>query len=243
MTMRLGLASVAMLSLMVAGCGDDQNNATVAAPDRKVEAVAPPAGKEWTQVVSETAEGGFVMGNPQAPVKLIEYGSFGCSHCAQFEATGYGPLEELVKSGRLSWEFRSYLIFPSDPAVSLLTRCHGPDAYFLLTQQLYATQAEWLTKLQQAAAQIEPLPPEQRLGAIVKATGLDAFFRQRGMPQAKIDACLADKAALERVLEIHKIGNEKYQVGGTPTFFINGVKVMGDSWASLEPSIKQALGE
>jgi protein-disulfide isomerase len=237
------MASVAILSVLLAGCGDDQGNVVAPPPSgKKVEAIAPPAGKEWTQVVSETPEGGFLQGNPQAPVKLLEYGSFGCSHCALFESQT-APLEELVKSGRVSWEFRSYLIFPTDPALSLLTRCHGPAAFFLLKQQLYATQPEWIGKLQQAAAQIEPLPPEQRLKPIVQATGLDAFFRQRGMPQAKIDSCLADKAALTRVLEIHNIGNEKYNVGGTPTFFVNGVNVKAGEWHELEPFIKEALGE
>ena len=164
--MRLGLGhGVATFALLLAACGGgDQNNEVAAPPGgQKIAPIAPPAGSDWTKVIVETPEGGFRIGNPNAPVKLMEYGSFGCSHCAAFEAEGGEPLiNGYVKSGRVSWEFRSYLIFAADPAISMLTRCHGPQAFFLLKQQLYATQADWEGRLMQSAKQLEDLPPEAR---------------------------------------------------------------------------------
>jgi protein-disulfide isomerase len=190
------------------------------------------------------------MGNPNAPVKLLEYGSFGCPHCGEFEAEAAEPLRDYIRSGRVSWEFRSLHIFPFDPAVSMLTRCHGPEAYFLLKQQLYASQPEWERKFQEWAeqpavqSQIAQMLPQQRLKPLITAAGLDEFFRQRGMPQAKIDACLADTKGLERVFEISNRGSTEFNVTGTPAFFINGTAAKNAGrWSELEPLLKRALGD
>jgi hypothetical protein len=84
-------------ALALAGCNQAADNATAPANGSTAAAVAPPAGQDWTQVVSQTPEGGFVMGNPNAPVKLVEYLSLTCPHCAQFAETGYPQLQEYVK--------------------------------------------------------------------------------------------------------------------------------------------------
>ena len=47
-------------------------NVTSSAP---TVAVTAPASGDWTEAVAPTAAGGFVMGNPDAKVKLVEYGS------------------------------------------------------------------------------------------------------------------------------------------------------------------------
>ena len=74
-----------------------------------------------------TPEGGFRMGNPAAPIKLIEYGSLACPHCRHFAETGYKPLlQNYVRTGRVSYEFRNLLISGPDISVSLLARCFGP---------------------------------------------------------------------------------------------------------------------
>ena len=83
------------------------------------------------------------MGNPDAPVKLVEYGSLGCHVCAEFEEQGAPELRDTyVKSGQVSWEFRTYLLFPTDPGVSMLLQCHSENAFFPLVEQLYAQQTE-----------------------------------------------------------------------------------------------------
>ena len=76
----------------------------------------------WTRTVVATPEGGFRMGNPNAKVKLVEYGSLACPHCRHFEQTGYKPLvQTYVRTGRVSYEFRNLLLNAPDLAVSLLT--------------------------------------------------------------------------------------------------------------------------
>ncbi len=249
MTARIGTGLAATI-LLLAGCGEgDGNNASIAKPSEPVAAVPAPNGGDWTQVVSETPEGGFVMGNPNAPVKLMEYASYTCPHCADFSREASETLtNEYVKSGRVSWEFRPYGLFPTDPGITMLVRCQGPAAAFLLAEQLYAEQEQWLNRVRSMpeaeADRLQSLPAEQRIPALVRATGLDQFFRQRGMAQGRIDSCLADSKGLDRVMEISKIGVDKYNVQGTPTFFINGQVVSGAaSWRALRPMLNRALGQ
>jgi protein-disulfide isomerase len=150
-----------------------------------------------------------------------------------------------VKSGRVSWEFRPFLLFPTDPGVTMLVRCHGAQAAFLLTDQLYATQHEWQGRLQNLPeAQLQALnamAPQQRPPALIQASGLDQFFRQRGMPESKIASCLADQSGLDRALQITERGAKEFGVTGTPTFFINGKKAEVSAWQGLEPLLREAL--
>jgi protein-disulfide isomerase len=243
--MKFSTAGAIAALLILAGCGDQGGNASSTAP--VIEKIEAPNNGDWTEIVSETAEGGFRMGNPEAPVKLVEYGSLSCSHCAEFAEQGSGPLRETyVKSGRVSWEFRPVMLFPSDPGVTMLLRCQGPSPFFQLVDQIYADQATWLAALQTAAqtaeAQLQAMTPQQRAGAMVRMAGLDTFFRGRGVPQSRIDSCLGDAQALnDQVSQSERMAAQD-GVQGTPTFFINGTVVPNAaSWTALEPALRAAV--
>jgi protein-disulfide isomerase len=235
----------AALALLLAGCGDRSGDpaagGNAAAPLAQIRA---PNG-DWTQIVAATPEGGFRMGNPAAPVKLVEYGSVGCHICANFSREGSAPLRDTyVKSGRVSWEFRPYLLFPSDPGMAMLLRCRGPEPFFQLLDQLYAGQKDWMARLQAispaAQAQLQSLPPQERATALVRLAGIDRFFQVRGMPAGRVAACLADPQALKDLTALTERGNQE-GVTGTPTFFINGRQVPNtSSWEALEPALRAA---
>lgn len=230
--------------LALAGCGGDEDATNAAAANKAAALTQIPApnGGDWTQAVSETPEGGYRMGNPDAPVKLVEYGSIGCPYCGRFSVEGSRPLaERYVHSGQVSWEFRPYLIHPEDPAIFQLLRCMGPGPFFRLTEQLYATQQEWAGRLQAGQQQFQNLPREQRMAAMIRVAGLDQFFRQRGMPQSRIDSCLADTPALERLADITSRAQSQ-GVGGTPNFWVNGEQTQADSWAEVEQRLRAAIG-
>ena len=250
--------TVLALAMLVAGCGggsSDLNQAATAQQNAALPTIAAPNGQDWTQTVEETPEGGYRMGNPNAPVKLLEYASISCPHCAEFTAEGSEQLRErYVKSGQVSWEYRPFLLFPTDPGVFMLLRCQGPQAFFRLADQLYATQRDWLGRTQTLGqaelARLQALSPQQQAGELAKAIGVDQFFRQRGMPQARIDQCLADQAGLTRLAEIQQHGSREDNVTGTPTFFLNGQKLdgvgywnrPGNAEQSLEPKLRAAIG-
>jgi protein-disulfide isomerase len=238
-------AGAAALALILTGCGDGGGNGQSAAADNSALKQIPAPNGDWTQTVQKTPEGGFRMGNPDAPVKLVEYGSLGCHVCAEFEEQGAPELRDTyVKSGQVSWEFRPYLLFPTDPGVSMLLLCQNENAFFPSIEQLYKDQSGWMGKIQSMPAEqqqaLQSMAPRDAAGVIVKAGGLDEFFRQRGMPSSKIQSCLADPAVIDKVVAIKKLGDEQ-GVNGTPSFFINGTSAGVGNWAGLEPLLRGAI--
>jgi len=234
------------LALALAGCDGGNDNNLGAAGNTPLPQIAAPDGGDWTQVATATEVGGYLMGNPNAPVKLVEYASITCHVCAEFEEQG-GPRlrDHYVRSGQVSWEYRPYMIFPSDPGLFLMLRCLGPNAFFRASEQLYADQRNWVARIQamppEQLQQIETLPPAAKAAAIVRGGGLDQFFRQRGIPEARMNQCLADDPALQQLGALTRRGNDD-GVTGTPTFIINGEKQAVSNWAGLEPLLRRAIG-
>jgi protein-disulfide isomerase len=245
------------LALALAGCGGESDlNQAAASIDLNAPLAQVPAPNngDWTQNVQQTPEGGFRMGNPDAPVKLVEYASISCGHCAQFSQEGSEELKNTyVRSGQVSWEYRPVLLFPTDPGITMLLRCQGPQSFFALTEQLYATHAEWSARTgtipESQLAALQSMPPAQQAPALARALGMDQFFRQRGMPQAQVDQCLNNPENLNSLAETQRKVQED-GVTGTPTFFINGqVQENVGYWndprtpgLSLENRLRAAIG-
>jgi protein-disulfide isomerase len=147
---RFFMAGAASLVLTLAACGGGggANNAMPVA-SAPIANIAAPNGGDWTQTVSAT-ERGFLMGNPNAPVKLVEYASITCPHCGEFTTDGGAEgIQNYVRSGRVSWEYRPFMLqFPTDPGVFALLRCNGAASYFQLAEQLYADQQNWVARAQ-----------------------------------------------------------------------------------------------
>ena len=245
---RRAIASAAVFGLALAGCsrsgGNEAAQSNGAAP---LPQIAAPNHGDWTESVSLTERGGYLMGNPNAPVKLIEYGSITCPVCARFSVDAYEALtSRYVRSGQVSWEYRPFLIHATDPGVFLLLRCAGPAPYFRLAEQLYATQREWAGRAESLppdqAQQIQSLEPHAQASAMVRVMGVDQFFRQRGISEARINACLADDAALQQLGEIARRASTEDNVTGTPTFIVNGDKLDTTDWANLETRLRAAVG-
>jgi protein-disulfide isomerase len=218
-----------------------------AAPVRHRAAPAhrPAAVQDWSKVVVATPEGGFRMGNPAAKVKLVEYGSLTCPHCAAFSREGEQPLiQKYVKSGRVSYEYRNFVLDNVDVVASLLARCAGPG-FFRVVDSVYATRGQWIAKAQAMTnadrAQVDALPVGQRLGRVADLIGLTAIAARAGVPPARGKQCLADKTGVDRLGEIYEAA-EKLGVPGTPSFFINGARADVTTWAALEPLIRTAGG-
>ena len=211
-------------------------------PAQRARPRAAVAQRDWSLIAVRTPEGGVRIGNPAAPVKLLEYGSITCPHCAEFSSEAAVALRTRhVRSGRVSWEYRPYLIFPTDPGIFMLLNCIAPARFFTAAEQLYATQGVWAGRVRALTqAQLEPmasLPPNQQAAALVHAAGLDPFFRARGLTAPQLNACLASRAGIDRLVQITRHANE-LGVEGTPTFFINGRNVGTQDWARLEPMLR-----
>lgn len=231
------------LALGLAACGDQaaENGGTSGEPAAKV---APPAGQQWADLVTKTEDGGYLMGNPDAPIKLVEYGALSCSHCAEFAAEAFEPLrDEYVASGRVSYELRFYMLNALDVPSSMLATCGSDEAVIPLAEQFWAWQPNMFENLQANQAQLQQagaLPPEQRFQAIAQAAGMTDFFASRGIAKDQAAGCLADVAKATAFAEqTDKSLNEK-NVTGTPTFFINNSSIGTANWESLQAELQKA---
>lgn len=232
----------------IAGCDSKSGDASTGAP-AKLEQVAPPKGGDWTQVVNPTPQGGFVMGNPNATVKLIEYGSMTCSHCRDFDEAGATPLmNTYVKSGQVSWEFRNYVRDGLDLTASLIARCNGAKGFFPLARAMFKDQNDWIAKIQAAPEaqlqQLQSLPPNRQFLEMAKLAGFQQWAAMRGVPLAKSNQCLSDENAVNQLIQMTSdVTTEHPEFQGTPSFVINGKFVEKTAtWKDLEPALRKALG-
>ena len=128
-------------ALALTACGEATEGETGASASGPVEAVEAPAGQKWSETVSKTDAGGIVMGNPDAPIKLVEYMSITCSHCKDFGEQAFAPLRDnYVESGRVSFEIRNFVRDPLDLSAAILSRCGGEGPFFPLTEQALSYQ-------------------------------------------------------------------------------------------------------
>ena len=236
-----GRALAASLLLIVAGCDK------AATPSTTTADTAPAAGKNWAEVVEATPDGGFRMGNPDAKVKLLEFASLTCPHCKDFHAEALDTIKsKYVASGNVSYEFRNFVLNGPDFAASLLARCQGPQPFFGLLNAFYKDQSDWtkgfVDMSPENQTRISALPQDKQIAAMAEAAGLDGYVRARGIPRAKFDACLADKAQTEKLTAMGTQATETYKLTGTPGFIINGKTQEGVfTWAALEPKLQEAL--
>ena len=244
------LTTVAAL-MMLAACGSGESNAAPTAPVKANAAAAttkPAKAASWLDVVVATPDGGIRQGNPNAKVKLLEFGSLTCSHCGAFAQEGVPTLRaKYIASGRVSYEYRPFLLNGVDFAPSLLVRCQPPTAAMKLIEAFYAAQPQWTLPFTKplpddVQKRLAALPPEQQITAFAVNGGLDGFMRTRGMTRARFDQCTSDKAGIAKLNAIRDDANKNYALTGTPTFVING-KTLADTanWAKLKPALDAAL--
>jgi protein-disulfide isomerase len=207
---------------------------------------ARPAPRDWSRTVAVTPQGGFRMGNAAARVKLVEYGSLACPHCRHFEETGYKPLvQNYVRAGRVSYEFRNLLINGPDLSISLLTRCSGPARFFAMSQVVYATQPQWEDRISKMSdtdkAAMDKMTDRQRVVRFAELGGMIPLAARFGVTPARARQCLTDSKGVQRLLDMTKAANDA-GVDHTPTFFVNGKVSSAATWEQLEPELKKALG-
>ncbi len=147
-----------------------------------------------------------VIGDPAAPVTIVEYASFTCPLCAAFH-TGPdydGLLKRFIDTGRVKLVFRDFPLDSVSLKASMAARCAGSQGYFERVVTLFATQREWASA-------------ENPTAALAEITGLDA---------AMLDACLSSKALSEGLFRLRQQGADA-GVLFTPTYIVNGTVYPG----------------
>lgn len=204
--------------------------------------VKPPA-RNWNAAVAVTPQGTHLVGNPAAKVKLTEFISYTCPHCAHFEVQADAPLRlAFVTPGDGSIEVRNFVRDPVDMTVALLTNCGAASKFFANHALFLRTQDKWIAPL------AHPSPAQQarwsggsfaqRTRAIAKDFGFYGIMQARGYTPIQIDKCLADEALAKRLAALTEEASSKLFVTGTPMFAIDGVVLSGTySWDALRPQL------
>jgi len=238
---RIVLAALsASMALALSACGSDDEAPVKGEP---IAAIAAPAGQSWVDTAAVTPEGGYVIGNPEAPLKLVEYASHTCPHCAAFSQEAAGKLDEYVAKGTVSYELRNQIHDPIDLTIALLVRCGTPQSFHPLANQAWQNFESLMTTVQSNGAALEQaqqVPPAQRFQAIAQASGLLDFFAARGISRDQAMTCLADTAKAQQIADASDKQSEELNVTGTPSFFLNGRLVPGTRWIDIEPALQNA---
>lgn len=199
------------------------------------------APRPWTAVAAPVATGSYLIGNPKARVKLVEYVSYTCPHCAHFEHEAEPTLAAMVRSGSTSVEIRNQVHDGIDLAAATLARCAGATAFPKVHAAFFAQQEQWVSRADTWAQgnreRIASWPQLAQLSAIAEGAGLTTIARAAGMPAAAITACFANDAAVKRTIAASEA---TAKVSGTPAFEINGRLIQNVGWTQLQPQLRAA---
>jgi len=163
----------------------------------------------------------LVLGKADAPITIIEYASLTCPHCAAFEAETLPKVQkDWIDTGKAKLIFRDFPFDNSAFKASVLARCAAPERFYGFIDMLFKSQANWGHAADPAAA----------LGRIGKLGGVT---------EEKYKSCQDDKALTDGILAGRLYAEQTLKVESTPTFFINGRKVLGNlPYEKFEEALK-----
>jgi protein-disulfide isomerase len=168
----------------------------------------------------------MALGPDNATVTITEFASMTCPHCSAFNETVFPKIKaEYIDTGKIRYIFREFPLDIKAAAGSMLSRCiANGDAgkYFAVTDMLFRQQADWVVK--------NTTETLTRIG------------KQAGLTQQQVETCLKDQALLDKIAADQKYAAEVLKVDSTPTFFINGEKIKGEtSFEEFDKKIKSLL--
>jgi protein-disulfide isomerase len=158
---------------------------------------------------SGPAEGDMSMGNPNAKVKVVEYASASCPHCARFNNNVFPQFKaKYIDTGKVYYTFKEYLTPPENVAAAgfLVARCAGKDKYFQVLDAIFSQQQEMFQT-------------GDFRGVLLR------IAQSAGLTEQQFNACLNDEAAMKALNERVTRAVQQDKITGTPTFFFNGKKV------------------
>ncbi|MCP4316392.1 MAG: DsbA family protein [Hyphomicrobiales bacterium] len=233
------LAAGVALAFLVAACSDSGSDATKvsdAAGDATVNeakidpvttsAVELPRSEGDVDMVEVLKPGPLkemYLGDPDAPVKIVEYMSMTCPHCANFHNNTFKQIvTDYVDTGKVQFIVREFPFDPRATAAIMLARCAPEDKFFPMVDVLMQQQSNWARADDAAAA-------------------LFNISKLAGFTQESFNACLTNQQLVDDVNVVRKKAQEEFGVGSTPTFLINGKRYPGnmsvDSMSALIDSL------
>jgi protein-disulfide isomerase len=168
----------------------------------------------------------MALGPANATVTVTEYASMTCPHCAAFAETVFPKIKsEYIDTGKVRYVFREFPLDIKAAAGSMLARCIAKEdsgKYFAVIDMLFKQQNDWVMK--------NTTETLTRIG------------KQAGLSQQAVETCLKDQTLLDKIAADQKFASEVLKVNSTPTFFINGEMIKGEtSFEEFDKKIKSLL--
>lgn len=162
-------------------------------------------------ILSSDLEFDINVGDPNAPIKIVEYASLSCGHCKNFHKNVFYNLKkDYIDTGKVYFKYRHYPLNGSAVKGALIVEC-APEANQQATLgALFKGQGQW------AFAKNESQLID-RLQTIALIAGLD---------KEEFSKCYGDEERQKRLLELMKKANKELKVDSTPTVFINGSRYL-----------------
>ena len=155
----------------------------------------------------------ITLGDPNAPVKVVEYASYTCPHCASFHEQTFKDFKaQYIDTGKVHFTYREVYFDRYGLWASMIARCAGPDRYFGVADLIYSEQQNWARAGEPAA-----------IAEALKRLGLQA-----GMEQSTIDACMSDGEMAQSLVNWYEANAQRDGVRSTPSFLINGQMHQGN---------------
>ncbi|MGZ9097865.1 MAG: DsbA family protein [Micavibrio sp.] len=190
----------------------EQTTTETATSEAETAATTAPAESE--EVTYETASlpsdplGVRTLGDPNAPVKIEEFASLTCGHCAHFHRTTFPELKKkYIDTGKVFFTFTDFPLNAPALDATMVTRCMPPERYFTFLSFLFQTQDQWAF----SQSYKDSLRQNAKLA---------------GMTDEAFDACLANTALKDGVVARMQQNGQKHSISSTPSFVINGATVL-----------------
>lgn len=216
------IAAGVALAFLVTACSDSGNDATQASDSSVSESNVDPVTTSAVDVpeaagdvdMDEVLKAGplkdMSLGDPNAPVKIVEYMSMTCPHCAAFHNDTFKQIvTDYVDTGKVQFIVREFPFDPRATAASMLARCAPEDQFFPMIDVLMQQQSNWARA-------------EDAAGALFDISKLAGFT------QESFNACLTNQQLVDDVNAVRQKAAEEFGVSSTPTFLINGKRYPGN---------------
>ncbi len=198
-------------------------------------ALALAAAPAWAIEDKGYALGDIVLGDPDAPVTIIEYASLTCPHCATFHKGSLPTIKaDYIDTGKAKLIMREIYFDQFGLYASMIARCGGEKTFYPLIDMFLARQGDWYQAHVGAFNQTKN--PQPMIDEMFK------FGRLAGLSTERMTSCLTDQGLLERLVGDFQRTSGEDNVRSTPTFFVNGEMVSGSvSAAAMAEVIEKYL--
>ena len=170
----------------------------------------------------------MTLGDVNAPVKVIEYSSYTCPHCAAFHVEGFGKLKaDYIDTGKVHFTYREVYFDRIGLWASMVARCGGQEKFFGINDLLLKGQKDWL-------GEGDPVKIADNLRKIGRVAGLEGDA---------IDACLEGEATAQSLIAWYQANAEEHAIQSTPSFIVDGQLVAGNNYDKVKAAIDARLGE